>query len=112
MVYHCKNVEFAKIFLDNMLAHCCIGDYNLLKLFFLDISKRENKKTNTVVLLITLYISSVWYGRANKTQIVNIYISTILNHLRLLKMLLGNSLHKLFTQEFCNLNQESMSRYL
>ena len=29
------------------------------------------------------YISSVWYGRSNKIQIVNIFISAILNHLRI-----------------------------
>ena len=111
MVHYCKNIEVPKRFLENMLTHCCVGEYNLLKLFFLDISKREKKKSNTILLLITLYISSVWYGRANKVQIVNIYVSTILNHLRVLKSLLGNSLYKMFTSEFCNLSQELMSRY-
>ena len=94
-----------------MLTHCQIGEYNLLKLFFLDISKREKKKKNTVILLISLYISSVWYGRTNKAQIVNIYMSAIFNHVRLLKSLLGNDLDKLFTPEFCSLNIELMSRY-
>ena len=74
MVYFCRDIELPKRFLENMLTHCRIGEYNFLKLFFLDISKREKRQTNTAVLLITLYISSVWYGRANKTQILNIYI--------------------------------------
>ena len=89
-----------KRFLEYMLTHCCVGEYNLLKFFFLDISKREKKKCNTILLLITLYISSVWYGRANKIQIVNIFISAILNYLRLLKSLLGNSLYKCLLQNF------------
>ena len=105
MVYYCKNIESSKKFLENLLTHCDIGEYNLLKLFFFDISKRKKKKRNTVILLIALYISSVWYGRANKTQIVNIYIyiSAIVNHLKLLKSLLGNSIDKLFTPNFYNL---------
>ena len=57
------------------------------------------------------YISSVCYGRSNKIQIVNIFISAILNHLRILKLLLGNSLYKRFTPEFCNISQELMCRY-
>ena len=77
LVHYCKGIEVPKRFLENMLTHCCVGEYNLLKLFFLDISKREKNKSNTILLLITLYISSVWYGRANKVQIVNIYVSTI-----------------------------------
>ena len=85
MVYYLKDIEGPKRFLENMLTLCCVGEYNLLKIFFLDISKREKRKFNTILLLITLYISSVWYGRANKIQIVNIFISAILNHLRLLK---------------------------
>ena len=111
MVYYCKDIEGSKRFLEYMLTHCCVGEYNLLKIFFLDISKRDKMKLNTILLLITLYISSVWYGRANKIQIVNIFISAILNHVRLLKSLLGNSLYKMFTPEFCNLNQELISRY-
>ena len=111
MVYYCRNIESPKRLLENLLTHCDTGEYNLLKLFFLDISKREKKKRNTVILLITLYISSVWYGRANKTQIANIYISSILNHLRLLKLLLGNSIDKLFTPNFCNLSLDSISIY-
>ena len=30
--------------IENMLTHCQIGEYNLLKLFFLDISKREKNR--------------------------------------------------------------------
>merc|ERR1712240_220654 len=111
MVYYCRGIELPKRLFENLLTHCDTGEYNLLKLFFLDISKREKKKKNTVILLITLYISSVWYGRANKTQIANIYISFILNHLRLLKLLLGNSIDKLFNPNFCNLSLDSISLY-
>ena len=111
MVYYCKEIESPKRFLEYMLNHCCIGEYNLLKLFFLDISKRDKKKRNTIILLITMYISAVWYGRTHKTRIVNIYMSMILNHLSLLRIILGDSLSKHFTRDFCNLNEVEMSRF-
>ena len=31
MVYYCKDIEGSKMFLENMLTHCCVEEYNLLK---------------------------------------------------------------------------------
>ena len=111
MVYNCRAINLPKIFLRNMLTHCNIGDINLLKFIFLDVSKRPKKQKNTVVLLIVLYISSIWYGRKNKMQILKMFKSVILNHLKLLRKILGDSMNQVFTSEFCELSQEIMYSY-
>ena len=78
---------------------------------FLDISKRVKKLKNTVIILTALYISSIWYGRKNKGQILNIYISVLLNHLKILKKILGDSMENVFASELSELSLETVHNY-
>ena len=112
MLYHCEDVILPKTFLLNLLIYCRVGEVNLLRFLFLDISKRNKKLKNTVILLIVLYISSVWYGWKNKRQIIRIYSSSLLSHINLLKRMLGDSIEDLFTKEFCELCLEIINTYL
>ena len=78
---------------------------------FLDISKRDKKLKNTVIILIIIYISSIWYGRKNKRQIVKIYISALLSHLKILSKLFGDSMTAVFTSELSDLRPETVYNY-
>ena len=111
MVYHCTGIALPKKFLNNLLTHCRVGEINLLKFMFLDISKRNKKLKNTVIILTVLYISSIWYGRKNKRQILNIYTSVVLNHLNFLKKLLGDSMNNIFASELSDLRLETVHIY-
>ena len=111
MVYQCTSIVRPKRFLCNLLTHCCVGEINLLKFMFLDISKRDRKLKNTVIILTALYISSIWYGRKNKGQILNIYISVLLNHLKILKKILGDSMENVFASELSELSLETVHNY-
>ena len=111
MMYHCKDIVLPKRFLRNLLTHCCVGEINLLKFMFLDISKRDKKLKNTVIILIITYISSIWYGRKNKRQIVKIYISALLSHLKILSKLFGDSMTAVFTSELSDLRPETVYNY-
>ena len=108
MIYYCQDVLLPKRFLIELLLHCCVGEINLLKFMFLDISKRNKKCKNTIIILIVIYISSVWYGRKNRRQIEKIYTSGILSHLKTLKKLLGDTITEVFTSELCELSLETM----
>ena len=108
MMYYCLDVMIPKRFLIRLLLHCCIGEINLLKFMFLEISKRNKKLKNTIIILIITYISSVWYGRKNRRQIAKIYTSALLSHLKILKKLLGDTITEVFTSEFCELRLETM----
>ena len=79
---------------------------------FLDISKRDKKLKNTVIILIITYISSIWYGRKNKRQIVQIYMSVLLSHLKILSKLLGDTMKEVFTSELSELRFETVHNYL
>ena len=57
---------------------------------------------------IVIYISSVWYGRKNRRQIVKVYKSGILSHLKILKKLLGDTITEMFIPELCELKLETM----
>ena len=107
-MYYCLDVMIPKRFLIRLLLHCCIGEINLLKFMFLEISKRNKKLKNTIIILIVIYISSVWYGRKNRRQIAKIYTSALLSHLKILKKLLGDTITEVFTSEFCELRLETM----
>ena len=43
MMYNCQDVILPKRFLLNLLSHCSVGEINLLRFMFLDISKRDKK---------------------------------------------------------------------
>ena len=103
---------YQREFLRNLLTHCCVGEINLLKFMFLDISKRDKKLKNTVIILIITYISSIWYGRKNKRHNVQIYISVLLSHLIMLSKLLGDTMKEVFTSELSELRFEIVHNYL
>ena len=112
MMYYCNDIILPKRFLRNLLTHCCVGEINLLKFMFLDISKRDKKLKKTVIILIITYISSIWYGRKNKRQIVQIYMSVLLSHLKILSKLLGDTMKEVFTSELSELSLENVYNYL
>ena len=111
MMYFCKDVILPKRFLSKLLLHCCVGEINLLKFMFLDISKRNKKLKNTVIILIIMYISSIWYCRKNKRQIIKMYISALLSHLKIMSKLLGDSMTEIFTSELAELNLQTLYDY-
>ena len=48
-------------------------------------------------------------GEKNKRQIVKIYASALISHLKILTKLLGNSLGEVFTSELCELSLETLN---
>ena len=66
MVYYCQNNEMLKRFLENMLTHCCVGEYNFLKLCFIDISKREKRKL--IQYFYLLHYISYQFGMAEQIR--------------------------------------------
>lgn len=79
---------------------------------FLEISKKYKKVKNTVIVIIITYISSAWYGRKNKRQIVKIYTSALLSHVKILTKQLGDSLTKVFTSKLSESRLETVYNYL
>ena len=108
MICYCQDVILPKRFLTKLLLHSCVGEIILLKFMFSDISKRHKKFKNSMIILTVIYISSVWYGQKNRRQIVKIYTSGILSHLKFLKKLLGDTITEVFTPELCELRLETM----
>ena len=79
---------------------------------FLDISKRDKRLKSTVIILIITYISSIWYGLRYKRQIVQIYISVLLSHLKMLSKLLGDTMKEVFTSEVSELRLKTVHNYM
>ena len=60
---------------------------------------------STVIVLSAHYISTVWYNRGRNIEMDPILLkANIVNHQRLLSLILKDKLKLLFTEKYCTIN--------
>ena len=106
MFLKCKKVqgilEYFKIVLENT---CNLDNVNIEKILYLDIKLKTKKQMNTVIVMSVHYISTVWYNRCRNFQIDPILLkANIINHQRLLSLILKDRMKLQFTEMYCNIN--------
>ncbi|CAL4058740.1 unnamed protein product, partial [Meganyctiphanes norvegica] len=78
MVYQCIEIIEVKNFLIRLLAYCGYSNVNMTQLIILDIPKMAKNCKNTTILLTSIYISAIWYGRSKKDGILRLLKFSIL----------------------------------
>ena len=108
MVYQCREINQVKDFFIRLLQYCGFMNVNMMQIILLDIPKMEKKCKNTVVLLTALYISCIWYGRTNKSSIINVLKLGIVKERNTLELMLKDRISDTFTERFISLNKENI----
>ena len=106
MFLKCKNIqntlESFKLTLSNS---CNIQNINLEKLIFLDVKLNTKRQLNTAIILTVHYISTVWYNRCRNTELdPTLFKVNVLNHQRLLSLILKDRQQQVFTDMNCIIN--------
>ena len=98
MVYQCREISEVKHFLVRLLEYFEFSNVNMINLLLLDIPNIGKKHKNTVIFVIALYISSIWYGRSNKHRILSSFKSNILREKTVLEAILKYKFTDIFTE--------------
>ena len=83
---------------------------SLSKFMFFDIPKVNVKVKNTLIIVISSYIACIWYNRNNLDQICYILKAKIIKDQKLNMKILGDKVHKIFTENYCKKNIEFINR--
>ena len=98
------------IFLVRLLEYFGFLNVNMIQLFLLDIPNIGKQRKNTVIFVTTLYISSIWYGRSNKTRILSSFKSNLLREKTILEAMLKDKFTDIFTESFHVMNSNMVER--
>ena len=110
MMYQCQEISEVKNFLIRLLDHFEFRNVNMSQLILLDIPKTRKQTKNAVILVTSLYISSIWYGRSNKPRILGSLKSIILREKQILEEILKEKFTDTFIEPFYLLNRNSIDR--
>ena len=106
MFLKCKKVkqisDYFKIILSNV---CTIEHVNLESMLYLDLKLKTKRQLNTAIILIVHYISTIWYNRGRNVEVdPTLFKARVLNHQRILSLILKDKLKHVFTEKYCNIN--------
>ena len=110
MMVQCQEISEVKNFLIRLLDHFEFHNVNVSQLILLDIPKIKKQSKNTVILVTSLYISSIWYGRSNKPRILSSLKSIILKEKQILEEILKEKFIDVFIEPFYLLDKNSIER--
>ena len=103
--YLCLKVKDSISFLRKIIFYICGLQVNDMEhLLYLDIPKIDKKNINSLSIIISCYISSVWFNRGNLLYVKNIVKAKILRERRFHMRMLGESIHKFFSENYCKMD--------
>ena len=102
----CKIIKNILHYFKNILNEMCgIVNMNIKEILYLDIKIKNKKNVNTAILLISQYISTIWYNRDKSMSLEpNLYKVNIIKHHKFLKLVLKERMNQIFTEKYCRLD--------
>lgn len=105
--YYCSKVQNCVILLRKIIFYLCgIQLESLLKVLMLDFPKVDKRNVNSLGIIISSYIASVWFNRENSANLIYVLKAKIIKDQRLLMKILDRKASKIFSENYCNLNRE------
>ena len=77
---------------------------SLLKILYLDIPKIDKRNMNSICVIISCYISTVWFNRTDLRFIKNIIKANIVKMQKFHRVILGSNMERVFSEKYCNLD--------
>ena len=103
--YYCGTVRECLSWLRKVLFYICGIQLNsLLKILYLDFPKIETRNMNSLCVLISGYITTVWYNRKDLRFIRNLVMAKFIRDQRFNLKLLGENARKVFSENYCNMD--------
>ena len=105
MFINCQKVHAIKLyFLDVIKIVCDVENFNIKNLLYLDTQSVSKQKRNTLVLITSTLIGTIWYNRHTKSKVdPPAFRIKILSHHNILSIILKDKMKHLFTEQYCNL---------
>ena len=107
MVLYCCKTQRCKIVLFRTIFYLCHIDIekDIIKTLFFDFPKINKKVTNTLCIVISIYIANIWYNRDNMENLEYKFKSKIKNSQKLHMEILKDKSKNVFTDNYVNINR-------
>ena len=111
--YYCGTVKECLSWLRKSIFYVCgIQVTSLLRILFLDFPKIDKRNMNTLCVIVSGYISSVWYNRKDLRFIKNIVMAKILRDQCFNLKILGDRANEVFSENYCKMDLRIMKSFL
>ena len=108
--YHCGMVQESILWLRKVVVYICgLRTTSLLKILYLDLPRIDRRNMNSLCVIISCYISTVWFNRTDLRFIKNIIKASIVKMQKLHRMILGSTMKKVFSENYCNLDMRMLN---
>ena len=106
MFIECKNKEnILKYFKEILSRICDFCHTDINKTLYLYIKPKNKKQLNTVIVLTSQYISTIWFNRDRVSPLSPaLFKVNMLKHQRLLTSVLQDDMSKVFMKKYCTLD--------
>ena len=109
--YYCCKVQDCIAWLKKLIFYICgIQCESILKILSLDIPKINKGNMNSLNMIITCYITSVWYNREDLAYLKNIVKAKLIKEQRFHMRILGEKATKVFSENYCNIDMRVINR--
>ena len=88
---------------------CGIQANILTKILHLDLPGIERRNKDTLCVVISCYISTVWFNRSDLRFIKNIVKANIIKMQKFHMIMLGTKKEKVFSDNYCNLDMRILN---
>ena len=110
--YYCCQIQECIIWLKKLIFYVCgIQIDSLLKIMSLNIPKIEIRNRNSLCIIITCYITTVWYHREDLTYIIQIVKANIVKGQRFHMTILSEKAEKVFSRNYCQLDMRIVNGF-
>ena len=76
----------------------------------LEFPKIDKRNVNSLGIIITSYISCVWYNRDNIENLIYVYKAKLIKDQRLHMKILDRKALKIFSENYCKMDREIINR--
>ena len=111
--YECPLMQECLNWIRRLILYLCGMNTNQESLYgfmTFDVPKVNIKVKNTIIIIMSSYVSCAWYNRDRLDIILHILRAKIINDQKIRMKILGNKAHKLFTENYCKYNIEFIKR--
>ena len=111
MFLYCYKVQECVNFIYKLLFYFCNINFknNLLKMLFLDFPDIDKKSQNTICIIISSYISCIWYNREDTSPLIYTFKAKIIKEQKYHKLILREKMQNIFTENYCNLDMDILN---
>ena len=108
---YCSLIQDNIIWLRKVIFYICgINFDSMLKVLMLDFPKIDKRNVNSLCVIVSSYIACIWFNRKKLDTVKYSLKAKIIKDQRINMRILGNKCHKVFSENYCNLDYDILNR--